>query len=214
MENYVITVAREYGSGGKTIGKMLAKELGIPYYDRELLRLASEESGISEVLFANADENFKRSLLFKTARGVYTGEVIPPDSEDFVSNENLFNFQAKVIKGLADKESCIIIGRCADFVLKDLPHVVRLFVHAPLSVCIENARVFHPNMDDDELRRYVTKLNKRRANYYNYFTGRNWRDAGNYDLCINSAELSWDKCVKLVRAYIEIKSAPAGKGTE
>lgn len=214
MENYVITVAREYGSGGKTIGKMLAKELGIPYYDRELLRLASEESGISEVLFANADENFKRSLLFKTARGVYTGEVIPPDSEDFVSNENLFNFQAKVIKGLADKESCIIIGRCADFVLKDLPHVVRLFVHAPLPVCIENARVFHPNMDDDELRRYVTKLNKRRANYYNYFTGRNWRDAGNYDLCINSAELSWDKCVKLVRAYIEIKSAPAGKGTE
>lgn len=206
MERYVITIAREYGSGGKTIGKMLAKELGVPYYDRELLRLASEESGINEALFANADENFKRTLLFKAARGVYTGELIPPDSEDFVSNDNLFNFQAKVIRSLAEKESCIIIGRCADFVLKDKPHVVRLFVHAPLSVCIENARAFHPNMSEDELRRYVLKLNKRRANYYNYFTGRNWRDAGNYDLCINSAELSWDKCVKLVRAYIEIKN--------
>lgn len=212
MEHYVITIAREYGSGGKTIGKMLAKELGIPYYDRELLRLASEESGISEALFANADENFKRSLLFKAARGVYTGEIIPPDSEDFVSNENLFNFQAKVIKSLAEKENCVIIGRCADFVLKDMPHVVRLFVHAPLPVCIENARAFQPNMDDDELRRYVLKLNKRRANYYNYFTGRNWRDAGNYDLCINSAELSWEKCVQLVRAYIEIKGAANGKG--
>lgn len=211
MEHYVITIAREYGSGGKTIGKMLAKELGIPYYDRELLRLASEESGISEALFANADENFKRSLLFKAARGVYTGEIIPPDSEDFVSNENLFNFQAKVIKSLAEKENCVIIGRCADFVLKDMPHVVRLFVHAPLPVCIENARAFQPNMDDDELRRYVLKLNKRRANYYNYFTGRNWRDAGNYDLCINSAELSWEKCVQLVRAYIEIKGAANGK---
>lgn len=211
MAHYVVTVAREYGSGGKTIGKMLAKELGIPYYDRELLRLASEESGISEALFANADENFKRSLLFKAARGVYTGEIIPPDSEDFVSNENLFNFQAKVIKSLAEKESCVIIGRCADFVLKDMPHVVRLFVHAPLPVCIENARAFQPNMDDDELRRYVLKLNKRRANYYNYFTGRNWRDAGNYDLCINSAELSWEKCVKLVRAYIEIKGGAGEK---
>lgn len=208
MEHYVITIAREYGSGGKTIGKMLAKELGIPYYDRELLRMASEESGINEALFANADENFKRSLLFKTARGVYTGELIPPDSEDFVSNDNLFNFQAKVIRGLAEKESCVIIGRCADYVLKDLPNVARLFVHAPLPVCIENARAFHPNMSEDELRRYVLKLNKRRANYYNYFTGRNWRDAGNYDLCINSAELDWDKCVKLVRAYIEIKGAP------
>lgn len=208
MERYVITVAREYGSGGKTIGKMLAKELNIPYYDRELLRLASEESGINEALFANADENFKHSLLFKAARGVYTGEVIPPDSEDFVSNENLFNFQAKVIKSLAEKENCVIIGRCGDFVLRESPHVVRLFVHAPLPVCIENARVFHPDMDEDDLRRYVLKLNKRRANYYNYFTGRNWRDAGNYDLCINSAELSWEKCVKLVRAYIEIKNAP------
>lgn len=205
MEHYVITIAREYGSGGKSIGKMLAKELGIPYYDRDLLRMASEESGISERLFADADENFKRTLLFKAARGAYKGEVIPPDSEDFVSNDNLFNFQAKVIKDLAAKESCIIIGRCGDYVLREMPHVVRLFVHAPLPVCIENARAFQPNMDDDELRRYVQKVNKRRANYYNYFTGRNWRDAGNYDLCINSAELSWENCVRLVRSYIEIK---------
>ena len=187
MGHYVITVAREYGSGGKSIGKMLAKELGIPYYDRELLRMASEESGISERLFADADENFKRTLLFKAARGAYKGEVIPPDSEDFVSNDNLFNFQAKVIKDLAAKENCIIIGRCGDYILREMPHVLRLFVHAPLPVCIENARAFQPNMDDDELRRYIQKVNKRRANYYNYFTGRNWRDAGNYDLCINSA---------------------------
>ena len=116
MKNFVITIARGYGSGGRTIGRMLAKELDIPYYDRELLRLASDQSGINEALFANADEKIKGTLLFKKARAAYMGELIPPDSEDFVSNDNLFNFQAKVIRDLAATESCVIVGRCADFV--------------------------------------------------------------------------------------------------
>ena len=93
MENYVITIARGYGSGGRTIGMMLAKEFNIPYYDRELMRLASDESGINEELFAKADENLKKSLLFKIARKEYNGELIPPDREDFVSNDNLFAYQ-------------------------------------------------------------------------------------------------------------------------
>jgi cytidylate kinase len=135
-KKYVITIARGYGSGGRTIGKMLSEELGIPYYDRDLLRLASDDSGINEELFAKADEKLKKSLLFKIARNIYKGELIPPDSDDFVSNDNLFNYQAKIIKELAETESCIIIGRCADFILKDYPNVVRLFVHAPLEDCI------------------------------------------------------------------------------
>lgn len=205
MNQFVITIAREYGSGGKTIGKMLAEQLGVAYYDRDLLRLASEKSGINEALFANADENFRRTPLFRAARGAYTGQVIAPDSEDFVSNENLFNFQAKVIRELALKESCVIIGRCADFILRDMIHVLRVYVHAPMETCLENAGRLHPAMGEEELRRYVTKINKRRANYYTYFTGRNWKDADNYDLCLSSKDVDWEKCVALVKAFLEIK---------
>lgn len=205
MEKFVITIAREYGSGGKTIGKMLAEELKVPYYDRELLKMASEESGINEALFAGADESFKGTTLFKAARGVYTGEVIPPDREDFVSNQNLFNFQAKVIRSLAERESCVIIGRCADFILKDMDHVLRIYVHAPYDVCVANAQKVHPTMSEEEVKRLINKTDKRRANYYTHFTGKNWKDADNYDLCLNSNDLSWEKCVALVKAYLEIK---------
>lgn len=205
MKKFVITVAREYGSGGKTIGKMLAKELNIPCYNNDLLRLASEESGINLSLFANADERLKNSLLFKTARGAYTGEVLPPDSDGYLSAQNLFNIQAKIIKELAEKESCVIIGRCSDFILKDTENVLRLYVHAPLDYCIARAKEVHPDMSDDQVRHLIQKTDKRRSDYYNYFTGGNWKDADNYDLCINSSQLSWDQSVSLVKAYLEIK---------
>ena len=132
MKNYVITIARGYGSGGRTIGKMLAKELDIHYYDQELLRMASDESGISESLFARADEKLKTPVLFKAGRkSAYTGEIIPPDSVDFTSEQNLFNYQAKVIRDLAEKESCVMAGRCADYILGERENVLRLYVHAP-----------------------------------------------------------------------------------
>ena len=205
MKKFVITIAREYGSGGRTIGRMLAKELDVPFYDRELLRLASDESGINEALFANADEKLKNSLLFKAFRKSYSGEMIPPDSDDFISNQNLFSFQAKVIRELASTESCIIIGRCADFILRDMDHVLRIYVHAPFDYCVARAKEIHPNMSDDEVGRLIQKTDKRRADYYQYFTGHHWKDADNYDLCINSSDLGWDKCVSLVKAYLDIK---------
>ena len=114
----VITIARQYGSGGRTIGEMLAEDLKVHYYDKELLKLASEDSGINERLFVNADEKVKVTHLFKVIKNVYNGQLIPPESEDFVSDDNLFNYQAKVIKELAGEESCVIVGRCADYVLK------------------------------------------------------------------------------------------------
>lgn len=140
MEHYVITIARQYGSGGRTVGQMLADKLGIHYYDRELLKLASDASGINEQLFGNADENVKGKFLSKIAKKVYNGELIPPDSDDFTSNDNLFNYQAKIIRELAvQEESCVIIGRCADYVLKDYDNVLSVFVHAPKEFCLEQA---------------------------------------------------------------------------
>jgi len=204
MSKYVITIARGYGSGGRTIGKMLSEVLGIPYYDRDLLRFASDDSGINEKLFAQADEKLKKSLLFKIARNVYKGELILPDSDEFVSNDNLFNYQAKIIKELAQTESCIIIGRCADFVLKDYDNVVKVFVHAPLPDCIQTLKEMTGN-PEKEIEKQIIDIDKHRAEYYKYYTGRNWGDAKNYDLCLNSRQLGFEKCVEIVKAYMDIR---------
>ncbi len=204
MDKYVITIARGYGSGGRTIGRMLSEELGIPYYDRDLLRLASDDSGINEQLFAKADEKLKKSKLFTVARNIYKGELIPPDSDDFVSNDNLFNYQAKIIKELADTESCIIIGRCGDFILKDYPNVVRVFVHAPLKDCINTLKEMTGNPEKD-IEKQILQIDKHRADYYKYYTGRNWEDAKNYDLCLNSSNLGFQKCVEIVKSYLDIR---------
>lgn len=204
MDRFVITIARGYGSGGRTIGKMLSEELGIPYYDRELLRLASDDSGINQKLFAKADEKLKRSLLFKIASNVYKGELIPPDSDDFVSNDNLFNYQAKIIKELANTESCIIIGRCADFILKDYDNVVKVFVHAPFEDCINTLEEM-TGRSEKEIEKQISSIDKHRAEFYKYYTGRNWEDAKNYDLCLNSSKLGFQKCVEIVKSYLDIR---------
>ena len=114
-KHIVITIARSYGSGGRTLGKLLAEELGIPCYDRELLRLASEKSGINEALFGKVDEQVKSSPFFRGKRKIYDGEVRLPDDPKYLSDENLFNIQAQIIRELAEKESCVIIGRAADY---------------------------------------------------------------------------------------------------
>jgi len=204
MDKFVITIARGYGSGGRTIGKMLAKELDIPYYDRELLRLASDDSGINEDLFAKADEKLKKSLLYRVASNIYKGELIAPDSDDFVSNDNLFNYQAKIVKELAETESCVIVGRCADFVLKDDTNAVRLFVHAPLEDCISTLKEM-TGKNEKEIEKQIASIDKHRAEYYKYYTGREWKDAKNYDLCLNSHLLGFDKCVEIVKAYLNIR---------
>lgn len=203
MSNYVITIARSYGSGGRTLGRKLAEELGVKYYDRELLRLASDESGINEGLFGKADEQLKNSALFKIAKKAYTGEVIPPDSDEFVTNDNLFNYQAKVIKSLAEEESCIIIGRCADYVLKDFPNVIRLYCYAPLEDCIEREKNLS-GLSEKEIVKKIQKIDKRRAEYYKYYTGNDWNDARNYDVCINTASMSCDQLIEVVEKYISI----------
>ena len=137
MERFVIAVTRTCGSGATSISKLLAQRYGIDMYDRNLLQLASEESGINEALFAKADENVKKSILYKVSRKVYKGELIPPESDDFTSNDNLFNYQAKVLKELANEESYICIGRAADYILKDYKNVIKVFIYAPFEKCVE-----------------------------------------------------------------------------
>ena len=203
MENRVITIALSYGSGGRKMGRLLAKELGYEYYDREILRIASDESGISEELFRQADEK-QRIPLFRIAREVYTGEVIPPDSDDFISNENLFRYQAKIIRELAATRNCVIVGRCANFILRGRDNVLNVFVTAPVVDCVR--RVMETDgLNLEEAEKKIKKIDKRRADYFKYFTGRQWQDAALYDLCLNTGHMSEQKCVDIVRAYMDAR---------
>ena len=203
-KNIVITIARQYGSGGKTVGEMLANELGIHYYDKELAKLASEVSGINEAMFVTVDENKKNMPIFKSSKSAYQGEVLPPESSDFTSDDNLFNYQAKAIKELAEKESCVIIGRCADFVLKDYDNVLSVFVHAPHDFCMEQAEKKH-SLNSKELEKLIAKIDKHRADYYKYYTGKEWTDARNYDLCLDSSKLGFERCVEEIKSYIKVR---------
>lgn len=203
MKNIVITIARQYGSGGKTIGEMLAKDLGFECYSREILKLASDESGINEQLFVKADEKLKKRF-FKMPKKVYDGGLISPESDDFVSDDNLFNYQAKIIKNLAETENCVIVGRCADFVLKDYDNVISVFVHADAEFNL--ARSMERNsLTTKEMQKYIEKTDKYRGDYYKYYTGNEWSDARNYDLCLNSAKLGFEGCMEAIKAYIKVR---------
>ncbi|HIV87124.1 MAG TPA: cytidylate kinase-like family protein [Candidatus Pygmaiobacter gallistercoris] len=204
MDRFVVTIARENGSGGRVIGEQLADRLKVPFYNRALLRLASDESGISEQLFAKADEDARHARLFRIARDALRGEVIPPDRDDFVSNENLFRYQARIILELANTESCVIIGRCADYILKDHKNVLRIFIHAPLEDRVAIIMRRH-NLSEEAARKEIARVDKRRANYYRTFTGSDWRDAGHYDLCLDSAALGQKKCVELAAGYLSLR---------
>lgn len=203
MGRLVITIARSYGSGGRTMGKLLAESLGMKYYDRELMKIASEKSGINEALFGQADEKLKNSSLLRIMKKAYKGEKISPDSDDYVSNDNLFHLQSEVIKELAEEEDCVIIGRCADYVLKDNPNVIRLFCYAPLQDCIERERKLS-GLEDKEIIKKINKIDKHRAEYHKYYTGKEWNDARNYDLCLNTTSMSYEELIQVVKAYIQV----------
>lgn len=204
MNNFVIAITRTCGSGGTTIGKMLADDYGIDMYDKKLLRLASDDSGISEALFAKADEDMKRSPLFKASRKVYNGELIPPESNDFTSNDNLFNYQAKVMKELTKNESYVVIGRGADHVLKDYPYLVRVFVHADHDTCLKHEMDWL-GCSEKRAESEINKMNAYRSAYYKYHTGKEWTDVRNYDLSLDTGKFTYEECVEIIKSFVELK---------
>ncbi len=202
--NITITIARQYGSGGRTVGEMLANDIGVHYYNHELIKLASEESGINESLFLETDERCRRTGFFRKSVDVYKGELIGPESKDFTSESNLFNFQAKAIKKLAETSSCVIVGRAADFVLKDYENVLSVFVHAPQDFLVEQAAKVK-SLPYDELIKFMAQEDKYRAEYYEHHTGQKWTDAMNYDLCLDSSKLGFEKCVEAIKAHARVR---------
>jgi len=204
MENVVITIARQYGSGGKTIGEMLAKDLGISCYNREILKMASEDSGIAEQLFGQVDEKLNVGLLQKLTKKIYSGDLVSPENDGFASKDNLFNYQAKIIKQLARQESCVIVGRCADFVLRNFDNVARVFIHADKSFCLKNA-MERDSMLPKDMERYIAKVDNHRGDFYRHYTGNDWNDARNYDLCIDSSKLGFERTVEEIKTYLKIR---------
>ena len=204
MDKFVIAITRTCGSGGTTIGRILSNEFKINMYDRELLRLASDDSGINEELFASVDESMKNSLLYRVSKNVYNGELIPPESNEFTSNDNLFNYQAKILRELAEKESYVVIGRCADYILKDKPNVFKIFIHGSYEDCIKH-EMETLCVSEKKAIKEIKRLDKYRKEYYYYHTGKKWENVKNYDLCIDTSKLGFEKSVKYIKEYIKLR---------
>lgn len=201
---YVITIGRQFGSGGRAVGEKLAKKLDIPFYDKELISIAAKESGLSPEIFNDVDETATNSLLYSLSTGMYSFGSGMLAMGDLPVNDKLYLLQHKIIKELAAKGPCVIVGRCADYILKDNPLCVNVFIHADIEYRKQRAVVVH-NIEERRAETIINKTDKTRANYYSFYSGQKWGQPQNYDLCIDSAKLSDDQIVDLICAYIDIK---------
>lgn len=200
----IITIGREYGSGGREIGRLLAEKLGIKCYDKELLTLASKESGLSEELFKSNDEKPTNSFLYSLVMDTYSVGYSTSSFIDMPLNHKVFMAQYDTIKKLAESESCVIVGRCADYALKDCPECISVFIKASMEFKIDRIMKLY-DYSENKAKDIITKTNKKRSNYYNFYTNKRWADSRSYDLCIDSSELGIDNSVELIMHYINLK---------
>lgn len=204
MEHFVITIARGFGSGGKEIASKLAQMLKIPCYENRILTLASQMSGLDEQLFTEVNERLRKDKYSGLLRGL-PRSLKPKAEETFVSDDHLFAIQKQIIEQLADTESCVIVGKCADWVLKDRENVVSIYIEAPRSFCLP--RIMRKMQVSSEVANLsITKTDQYRAAYYAYYTGGNyWTNPVNYDLTLNSARVGVDHCVTVILQYLKLK---------
>lgn len=198
----IITIGRQFGSGGRTIGKKLAEKLGIAYYDKELINLASKESGICGEFFEKADEKTSGSLLKALAMGFSMNNAIF-QSNDYLSNESLFQIQSDVIRKVAAEQSCILVGRCADYILREDRDCISVFISASPEDRIKRVMGYN-NISEKEAEDSIHKADKSRASYYNYYTDKNWGAAESYDLCINSSLYGLEQTTDFIQAFVEL----------
>lgn len=207
----VITIGREYGSAGREIGRKLAADLGIKCYDKELLSLASKESGMCEELFQNHDEKPTNSFLYSLVMDTYSMGYSTSSFIDMPLNHKVFLAQFDAIKKLADKESCVIVGRCADYALEEHGNTIKVFIKADMSAKVARIRRLY-EYPEEKAKDLCIKTDKKRSNYYNYYTSKKWGDSKGYDLCIDSGVLGVDGSVELIKKFIELKKSGNKKG--
>lgn len=207
MKNTIITIGREYGSGGLEIGMKLADKLQIKCYDKELLTLAAQESGFCEEVIRKNDEH-NGSFLYSLVTDTYStgGYGMGNYFNDLPLNHKVFLAQFDTIKKLAAQESCIIVGRCADYALRDVAECISVFIHVDMDFRVPRIRKDNPEKnfkDDNKVVDYINRIDRKRANYYNYFSNKKWADARSYDLSVSSSRLGIDKTVDYIVDYIK-----------
>lgn len=206
MDNFVITIARGFGSGGKQIGLALSKQLGIPCYESQILSMASNYSGINKDLFFQVDEKLRGYHLIKRLmKSENKDDIVEPTDKSFISDVNLYNIQAKIIKELAKQQSCIIIGNCANHLLRDYDNTVSVYIEAPRAFCVKNV-IERLGVTEEEAHRMIHQTDRYRADYYKYYTGgETWTNPVLYDMTLNSDRMGMDKCTELIIQYLKIK---------
>ena len=204
--SYIITISREFGSGGHEIGKRLAEDLDIAFYDKNILEVAAKESGICQEFFEANDESYTTSFLFSLVMGNYPVNANGTVNTEMPLNHRLFLAQFDTIKKIAEEGPCVIVGRCADYVLKDRDDVLNFFVMG--NMVEKKKRILERyDIEKNKVEDFIKKTDKRRAHYYNYYSDMKWGEAKNYDFCINSSKTGIQGAVDLMKSYINIKDA-------
>lgn len=200
----IVTIGRQYGSGGAEVGKKLGAKLGLDVYDKEILRMTSNESGIRESYFHLADERAGKKLLYKIVQSMVPENTNPSLGNDLVSADNLFRFQSSVIRKLAQEQSCIFIGRCAEHVLEGEENLVRVFIRADMDARIERIRQ-KGYYEEEDIPKNIKRMDKERREYHRYYTGKDWESIENYDLVLDSTKLGTDGCVECIIGYLKVR---------
>ena len=200
--NLLISIGRQYGSGGREIGEKLAAKLGIAFYNNELITLAAQKSGMAHNIVGDADEKATNSLLYTLAMGSSYFNGNAGIAFDMPINDRLFVTQSDIIKSLADEAPAVFIGRCSDYVLRGYPNLLRIFIIAPLDKRAEHIAERH-DVTLDKAKDLAVKTDKRRSNYYNYYTGQKWGRMENFDICVDSSRLGIDGTVELLTSYVD-----------
>lgn len=202
--NIVVTIGRQFGSGGRELGRKLAQRLGAKYYDKELLSEAARRAGMSEEFFERNDERFPSFIngIFSFAFGYNSVNCYAGSTS--ISDDSIYRAQSDFIRSLANTESCVIVGRTADYVLRDHPRTINIFVHAPEDACIDRivSRDIDSETSRDKARAKARRINKLRANYYNFYTDKTWGAASSYDLCFDTSLMAMDDIVEVIASYI------------
>ena len=200
----IITIGRQYGSGGHEIGRRLAEKLGVPFYDRELLTMAAKSSGMSEEVFENYDEKPTNSLLYSLSMGTYAMGNVGSAYMNLPINHKVFLAQFDTIKEIAEKGGCVIVGRCADYALQQYPHLVNVFIHADIKKRVRRIMDRH-QLTSKEAEELIIKTDKKRNNYYNFYTNKKWSAVDSYHLAVDSGVIGIDKAVQLIADFADIK---------
>ncbi len=205
MDNfYAITIARQFCSGGNAVGEMLAEKLGINMYDKQLITMAAKKSGYHEAVFEQADEVASNSLLYSVVMGSSPmGSLLFPNN-NLVTNDSLFTLQSNIIKETAEKESCIVIGRCSNYVLRKHPRLLSVYLWADLDYRIKRYEELYGEPKEKDIETELSKADKKRRNYYNYYSGKDWDSATSYDLVINVSKAGIEGTVKQIIDFKEM----------